>query len=58
MATLIINISAVLWHSICKKREFSVHLYLRVVLLIHGVMPQKNGTYTSVAVASPNLGYT
>jgi len=33
-------------------------MYLRVVLLIHGVMSQKNGIYTSIAVASPNLGYT
>jgi len=32
-------------------------MYLRVVLLIHGVISQKNGIYTSIAVASPNLGY-
>ena len=33
-------------------------MYLRVVLFIHGVMSQMNGIYTSIAVASPNLGYT
>jgi len=55
-AAVIINISAVIWHSRCNKGQQEVFPKDWFVLPdLHGVISQKIGIYISITMATPNL---